>query len=105
MLAQNVRGKAVGIGVGVAFGIGENIDLTVRLLKWLLDLLLIQPAAPCNNLIHRGFDWMPECYLCIWAKDRRTPPCVGDKMTVMPDGIRHRLPVAKAPDQPPCQHS
>jgi hypothetical protein len=45
MLLEDVRGKAVGIDLCLAFGIGEDIDLAVRLFEWLLDIVIFEPLS------------------------------------------------------------
>jgi hypothetical protein len=51
VLAQNVPGEPVGIGFGPTFGIGERIELAVRLLERLYDPVPHQERTPVGGLL------------------------------------------------------
>ena len=54
VLAQNVSGEAVRVSAGLEFGIRDQVDLAVRLLKGLADVMVFQPASPVKNGLHGG---------------------------------------------------
>ena len=60
VLADDVRRKAIGVGLGLAFGIGKQINLAMRLLKRLAHLMVFQPATPAQDGLHVGPDRMPH---------------------------------------------
>ena len=60
VLADDVRRKAIGVGLRLAFGIGKQINLAMRLLKRLAHLMVFQPATPAQDGLHAGPDRMPH---------------------------------------------
>src|SRR5580700_9160592 len=60
VLADDVRRKAIGVGCRLAFGIGKQINLAMRLLKRLAHLMVFQPATPAQDGLHVGPNRMPH---------------------------------------------
>src|SRR6185312_6378812 len=60
VLPEDVRGEAIRIGFGLTLGIGQDIDLAMRLLERLPDLALFKPAAPGEHLLGWRIERMPE---------------------------------------------
>src|ERR1700733_14537439 len=52
--------KTIGVGPCLAFGIGQQINLAMRLLKRLAYLMVLQPAAPAQDRLYVGTDGMPH---------------------------------------------
>src|SRR5262245_55608420 len=52
MLTQDVRGESVRVNIGLALGIGEQIDLTVSLLEGLANPMVLEPTAPMEYCIY-----------------------------------------------------
>ena len=62
VLAQDVRGEAVGVGTGGLLRHGNRVDLPVRLLERLGDLMLLKPVPPRADLGRLPPDRMPQLY-------------------------------------------
>src|SRR5262249_6120119 len=60
VLLHDVAGKPVGIDASLALGVGENINLTMRLLEWLRDAQLREALPPGQHMARFRLHRMPE---------------------------------------------
>lgn len=52
--------ETIGVNVGVALGVSEEIDLTVSLFEGLEDTKTFDAAAPRDHLVDAAADRVPE---------------------------------------------
>src|SRR5262249_995883 len=95
VLADDVRREAVRVGPRVALGVGEQVDLAMRLLERLGDLQLLEPPTPGDDLVDLAADGVPGGDLRRLAVRDSPAPGVGG-LPVEEEGRR----AVDAPDQP-----
>jgi hypothetical protein len=99
VLPQDVGGEPVGVVAGVTLRISQDVDLAVRLLERLHDLMFLQPPAPGEDRIHRPADRVPERHAGV-ARERQLTAVGTDKVTFVPDPVSRRPLGDERPDQP-----
>ncbi len=99
MLPQNMGREAVGIDLSLALGVGEQVDLAVRLLERLPDLIVLEPCSPAEDVLNMITYGVPE-------RDRRLLPelsklavVAADNPSPMPDAIDALVACRELPDQ------
>jgi hypothetical protein len=76
-----VRREAIGVRLGSPLGVGEQIDLAVRLLERLSDLVRLDPAPPREHVLDRPADRVPELHLAVVRHVERLIGYVDDAIT------------------------
>ena len=53
MLAEDMGREAIRVGAGGPLGVGQQINLAMRLFERLRDAEFLEPAPPCRDLVDR----------------------------------------------------
>ncbi len=105
MLAQDMCGKAVGVDVRAALGVGQNIDLAMCLLERLADLVPVEPVAPGGDVVDRMADGMPEFDGGAFAQSALRLVIDIDELAVEPDSIGGGAVGLEVPDEAAGDHA
>src|SRR5687767_11092048 len=65
MLPQDVRREPVRVRLRLPLGVREQVDLAVRLLERLANLVCLDPAPPGDHVLDRAADRVPQLHLAV----------------------------------------
>ena len=99
MLIDDVSGEAVRIDAGLALGVGEHVDLAMRLLERLGDAERGEALAPGQHVGGVRLHRMPEPDTGVCVGGERLAGHV-DERVVLRQRRHPRLPARNRPDQP-----